>query len=91
MKRLKLLRLLCFFVSRGLAFSAGQLSIVAFIRVLMRPDFCLAPVKLARWLYGFWALAFLLLLAIYLDEYRVLRKPGDEWIRDRRFPNELVI
>ena len=66
MKRLKLLRLLCFFVSRGVAFSAGQSPIVAFIRVLMSPDFCLRARKtrtLALWLNGFWAL--LLLLAIY--------------------------
>jgi len=50
---------ICFFVSRGVAFSTGQLSSVAFIRVLMRPDFCLAPVKtrtLAEWLCAlcFW-------------------------------------
>ena len=32
-----------FFRLTGVVFSAGQLAIVAFIRVLMRPDFCLRP------------------------------------------------
>ena len=63
MKRLKLLRLLCFLVSRGFAFSAGKVSIDAFIRVLVRPDFCLRARKTRTLAYGLMALGFVLLLA----------------------------